>query len=117
VSICVEIKANEEGSIGFGISVAGFDGVIGTPNSIDWTLTDTDKNVINSRTDVAATNLDLVTWILLEGDDLAIPGTDTERVLTLKILYDSVLGGISRNNVTENEQVEFDIKDLLMINP
>ena len=63
-----------------------------TPTAINWTVTDGDGNVINSREeqDVAPDNS---VTIVLTGDDLAVsPGDDGRRQVIVRATYDGSLG-------------------------
>ena len=64
------------------------------PNSgLNWSLSDLEGNIVNSRTAVALTPAATVN-IILSGLDLAlVDGKDTYRVLTVEGTYNSLLGG------------------------
>jgi hypothetical protein len=85
-----------------------------TPKTANWTLSDLDGTVINTRSDVdlaavLATEID----IALSGDDLALQNaTDTgRRAFLVKSTYDSALG----NDLPLNEETQFDINDFVKI--
>jgi len=63
------------------------------PNSgLNWSLSDLEGNIVNSRTAVALTPAATVN-IILSGLDLAlVDGKDTYRVLTVEGTYNSLLG-------------------------
>ena len=60
------------------------------PESVSWTLTDTDGRVINSREDVSESAASTIN-IVLTGDDLAISGSYT-RIVTVDAVYSSTYG-------------------------
>lgn len=78
------------------------------PNSITWSLTDKDGNVVNSRSaesETPATSVDIV----LGGDDLALTEhADNERILTVETDYDSSLG----SGLALRDEVRFRIAPL-----
>lgn len=80
-----------------------------TPDSITWDLTDTDGNVINSRSSVAvavpASSIDIV----LSGDDLAIQRPSMLwRIVTVEAVYDSSMG----SNLPFKDEIRFEIQPL-----
>lgn len=79
-----------------------------TPITITWKLTDRAGNVVNSRTAVSVTPAPTVAF-LLTGDDLAIPATDSRRVLTLSWTYNSTLG----SGLTGRGQAFFSIEQFV----
>jgi len=66
-----------------------------TPATLNWTLTDTALNIINSRSVVSITPSTSVD-IVLTGDDLAFQSGETgkyaRRIITLQGTYDSTEG-------------------------
>lgn len=79
------------------------------PNSgLNWSLSDLEGNIVNSRTAVALTPAATVN-IILSGLDLAlVDGKDTYRVLTVEGTYDSLLG----NDLPIKDSVVFLIRNL-----
>jgi len=81
------------------------------PNNISWTLTDTQGNVINSRTAVVvavpASSIDIV----LSANDLATSSTNRKRVLTITADYDSDAG----TSLPLRAEAIFEIEDLVNI--
>jgi hypothetical protein len=61
------------------------------PETIVWSLTDLDGNVINSRSDVEVSPTAASINIVLSGDDLAISST-LDRVVTVEATYNSAYG-------------------------
>ena len=100
--------AGEESSIAFGYSLTGLINEAVTPDSFTWTLTDVDGVVINSRLDQAVTPAS-ETFVLLKGDDLKNDRTSNERILTVKAIYDSELGGVPQLNLPLTDELHFDI--------
>lgn len=81
-----------------------------TPDTMTWTLTDVDGNVINSRSGVVVGSLSTVVTIILSGDDLQIVNGDKleVRVVTFIGTYTSSLGG----GLPLTDQVQFTIENL-----
>ncbi len=75
----------------FTFSFADEDEEAVTPVSANWTLTDSEGNVINSRSAVAISPLATTADIVLSGDDTARISTDTQRILTVSGTYNSDL--------------------------
>jgi hypothetical protein len=68
------------------------DGDLVVPNSVSWTLTESDGDVVNGRQDVSETPASSVD-ILLQGDDLlAKPAGGGYLLMTVTADYDSALG-------------------------
>jgi hypothetical protein len=60
------------------------------PDSILWTLTDSDDEIVNLREDVEVTTPEASIVIVLQGDDIALSGTGREiRTLTVNAEYTS----------------------------
>ncbi len=77
------------------------------PATMTWTLTDEDGSVVNSREDVAVTDVPLTSEmsILLQGDDLVVDGNDpVTRIVTFEGTYDSASFG---NGLPLIDQSEF----------
>jgi len=84
-------------------------GAVVVPDSINWTLTDAEGNVVNGHdsTSVAvpAASVDIV----LSGDDLTCPhGRDRSLILLLEAVYDSTEG----SDLPLREQVRFMVQNL-----
>jgi hypothetical protein len=78
------------------------------PDSITWTLTDENGNVVNDREDVAPTPAESID-IVLSGDDLAVlANTSDLRIVTIEWVYDSTEG----NNLPGKDEARFRIVDL-----
>lgn len=88
------------------------DGNAMTPDSATWTLTDTSGNVINSRSSVSITPIATTNYVVLSGDDLAIPRPGIlGRVLTVEAVYDSTYG----TNLPFKDEVVFEILPLVNV--
>lgn len=81
-----------------------------TPDTMTWTLTDLDGNVVNSRLNIPIGTLSTVVTVILSGDDLQIIDGDEyeDRVLTAIGTYTSSLGG----PLPLTDQVRFTIENL-----
>ena len=88
--------AVEESTVKLTITFTDENDDAATPTSINWTLTDGDGDIINSRDEVAVDVPASSIVLALTGDDLAIqPGETGEfvkRIFTLKAVYSSDLG-------------------------
>lgn len=65
-----------------------------TPTAATWTLTDRDGTVINSRQDVTISTPGTSDDVVLQGDDLALQGTDDDglRYFLCEFTYTSDAG-------------------------
>ena len=85
------------------------------PNSLYWTLTDPDGDVINSRSMTAITSVQASVDIVLQGSDLGIPAgalrAEEDRVVTLSGNYNSSLG----NALPLYDRVKFKVINLSAI--
>jgi predicted NAD/FAD-dependent oxidoreductase len=86
-----------------------------TPNGANWTLTDEDGAVINSRENILISSPATQEEILLQGNDLAISsgfsGTAEKRIFTVQASYDSDLG----NGLPLNDQLVFYVDALIAV--
>lgn len=84
------------------------------PDSVLWTLTDEDGNVINDREDESETPGSTMT-ILLSGDDLAFQagesGESVWRVLTIEATYTSDLGA----RLPLKDSLKFPLRNLVAV--
>jgi len=78
------------------------------PNNINWWLYDSSRNIVNGRSNVPIIIPAASVNILLQGDDLAIIGTDNRRVMRIEYDYDSLLGF----GLPGKAEIEFDITNL-----
>lgn len=79
-----------------------------SPDTLSWSLTDLDGNIINSREDVTVSSPSSTETIVLSGDDLAIPNrSKRERILSAEGTYTSDLG----SGLPIKESVKFIIID------
>ena len=80
--------------------------------SLNWTLSDTEGNIINERSAVAIVSPTNPQEILLQGYDLIISGSENEqRVLTIEGTYNSTNG----SNLPIKDQVRFWIDNLVAV--
>ncbi len=104
----------EESSISIGIAITGLDDEALTPNTFEWTLTDVDGNIINSRVFTAQTPA-ATNWVDLEGDDLVLPGTSGVRVVTTKGTMNTTRDGVPLINKPYTKEKRFEICKVLNI--
>ena len=82
------------------------------PDSITWTLSKINGDIVNSREDVDVVPPASSINITLSGDDLAVADDeDVVRVLTVKMVYDSSIG----NDLPQNDKTTFNIIPLSQI--
>jgi len=89
------IHATEESTLVLDVSLFDENGVLVTPTSAQWSLTDGGGTAINSRTDVPVAPLASEFSIVLSGADLGLAVGETspaKRVLLVEFEYDSDLG-------------------------
>jgi hypothetical protein len=96
----------------FVITVAFTDsnGVAVIPNQVLWTLTNQNGDLVNSREDVSVTPASTVN-IVVSGDDLAMEGYGSRRILTILAVYDSEYG----ENLPLRARAVFNIDDLVAV--
>lgn len=105
--------AREKGTFTIPVSFTDENGDAVIPDSITYSVSRVlDDSIVNSLENVSVVTPAASVNITLSGDDLAIlTDSDTERELTIKIVYDSDIG----NNLPQNEYDTFDIKPLSQI--
>jgi hypothetical protein len=85
------------------------------PNSLYWTLSDPDGNVVNAHSGTAIESVQTSVDIVLQGSDLLISSgslqAEEERVLTIQGNYNSSLG----NALPLNDRVKFTVINLSAI--
>lgn len=102
-------KAVEGSTFGIVFSFTDSAGASVVPNSLVWTLTDKDGNVINSRSSESITPGASVT-VVLSGDDLALPDEDDAvRVVKISGDYDDPIG----NGLPIIAQAIFEIENVI----
>lgn len=102
---------NERGTLKVTISFTDESGDAVTPATVTWSLTDENGTVINSRSNVSIGSLDTSVTLVLSGADLALVNASVDRILTVRITYDSDLG----SGLTENEEALFKINPLVNV--
>lgn len=110
----LERPAQEEGTYSVKFTFKDELGVLVTPSSLKWWLTDLGGTVINNRSDVDVALVTNPYYLVLTGDDLQMTEIVDDfdyRVLTLKGTYDSELG----NNLPLVHAVMFKLSNLLVI--
>lgn len=90
-------EAEEESTYIVQCTFTDEDGNAVVPNSINWTLTDDDGTVINSREQVAVGSPASSIEVVLSGDDLLLSETEetyeaASRIFTIEATYDSDAG-------------------------
>ena len=104
--------AREKGTFVVKVTFTDEAGTAVTPDSINWTLTNTAGTVINSRTQVSVASPASTIYIVLTALDLAIPDAeDLLRIVTVEIVYDSDRG----NDLPQKDEDNFTMKPLPFI--
>lgn len=102
-------SVTENGSAVFTVAFTDPDENAVTPETITWSLYDSDDVIINSREDVAVVTPASTIYIVLDGDDLEIDSDDdVNRRLIISWTYNSTYG----TGLNGREVVEFSIDDL-----
>lgn len=105
-------NAFEESTYAITISFTDETGAAVTPSSATWTLTDSQGQVVNSRSAVSISSLAASKTIALSGNDLSLAGYfGVERVLTVEAVYTSSLG----SGLPLKQEVHFNITPLLNV--
>ena len=105
----IDAHAREEGTFVIQATFADEDDAGVVCDTLTWTLSDMDGNVLNGRSEVAITPSATTETIVLFGTDLSMVASQTnERLLTLHWTYSSSYG----TNLPANEQATFMIDDL-----
>jgi len=106
---------NEKGTAVIEVRFVDEDGQAVTPKTGTYTLTDDEGNVVNSRQDVAISNLASSVNIVLSGDDLQISsgfsGSADWRILTVEITYDSNYG----TDLPQKDTLKFAVNNLTAV--
>jgi len=106
-------KAEEQSTYVIQVDFADEDGNAVVPDTVNWKLTDSDGNVINSRSSESVTPATTV-YITLQGDDLQVitgKGSNKKRVLTVWGTYDSDL----LTDAPFKDSCTFFVKDLVSV--
>lgn len=89
----LSVRAKENGTYLITAVLRDEEGELATPETLSWTLKDSNGVVVNGRLNVPIVGPGSTVEILLYGDDLATPGRkDAARVLTLRGTYNSSRG-------------------------
>lgn len=105
------VEAVEESTLAIVISFTDEDGNAETPATANWTLTDDDGDVINSREEVTISSLDTSVTVVLSGDDLALQSGESGsavRRFVVQGTYNSDLG----NGLPMIDSVAFPVRDV-----
>jgi len=108
------LHVNEESTAVFTVAFTDEDGNDVTPDSIAWSLTDDDGDVINSRDEVAAVPDTSIT-ITLAGDDLALQDGETGRTVKRHLVIEAVYDSDTVTNSPLKEDGVFYIDNLTKV--
>lgn len=107
----LDVTANEKSTMVVTVSFTDHTGAAVTPNAgLNWTLTDEQGNVVNSRDAVTLTPHDHITIVLHGNDLIALPGSE-KLILTIEGTYDSSIG----NGLEIKEQASFAVANLIAV--
>lgn len=108
----IDAHAREEGTFVISLTFTDEDDNGVVCDSLNWTLSDMDGNVLNGRSAVSITPSATTESIVLSGTDLTmISGQTHMRMITLQWTYSSTYG----TNLPQNDQATFIIDDLLHV--
>ena len=104
-------KVNEESVLPLALVFKDEDGVVMSPTSVKWSLSEADGTIVNSRTDVTLSGPPYN--LVLSGADTALQGTDDnlERRLTIRAVYTSTYG----SGLKLNREIQFWIQPLVNV--
>ena len=107
--------AVEESTVKITVSFEDESGEEATPTSINWTLTDVNRTIINSRDAVSIVAPASTVTVVLSGDDLALQvgetGDAVYRYFTVEAVYSSDIGA----DLPLKDQLEFPLKNLVAV--
>ncbi len=110
-----ENYAVEESTAKLTISFTDEDDQVVTPNSINWTLTDDQGTIINSRDNESVAVPASTIIVGLSGDDLALQTGETGnyvyRIFTIEAVYNSSLG----SNLPLKDSLKFAVRNLVAV--
>lgn len=102
---------NEKATAVIVVAFTDEDGAAMTPETLTWTLTDLNGNIIHGR-DAESITPNTSVDIILSGDDLAIPNHSLlKRIITIEGTYNSSYG----TGLPLKDQVIFTINDLVVV--
>ncbi len=111
MSVIISTAAREGSTFVITCTFKDETGTAVSPDTMTWTLTDTDGNIINGRDGVTIASPSASEVIVLSGSDLPVINGDRLLILTLEGTYTSVNGA----GLPLKEQVQFSVKDLTAV--
>jgi hypothetical protein len=82
------------------------------PNSITWSLTDEDGDIINSREDIAIVTPAASVTIEISGDDLPWEGNYPSELYYLYVLFKAVYDEADATDVPQNQEKRIAVSNL-----
>jgi len=107
----ITIRPNEQGMLALTATYKDHAGTAVVPATMNWTLTDVNGTVINSRSSVAIASPTSSDTIALSGSDLPTSGSDRELICTFEGTYNHALGSA----LPRKESVIFWVADLVEV--
>ena len=107
--------AKEEGTYMITCAFTDEDGDAVAPDSITWTLSDSNGSIINSREDVAVGSPASSVDIVLSGDDLAIQAGETASTVTRRITIEAVYDSDAGSDLPLKDEAVFPLENLLNV--
>jgi hypothetical protein len=102
-------EAEEEGTFPVKLEFRDENDALVSPNAAAWTLTDPKGRVINDRVSVTIAAPTNTEYIVLSGDDLALPNAQNRiRYITVEWDYNSTTYG---NNLPKKDEVHLKIRE------
>jgi hypothetical protein len=108
----ISTYANEKGTYIITVNFYDEDDVAVTPNSLTWTLSDVDGNVINSREDVVVNTPSSTEEIVLTGEDLAIQEGETDEIVLRKFTVEAAYDSDAGSNLPLKDEATFGLNNL-----
>ncbi len=103
------VLADEGSTLGIVVGFTDDDGAAETPTSADWTLTDENGTVINSREEVTINSLAASVTVTLSGNDLDLLAGETGETAIRHFLVQAVYSSDLGNDLPLVKAVAFPI--------
>ena len=111
----ITTQTNEKSTLIFTVTFTDEAGGAVIPDSITWTLSDSDGTIINSREDVAIGSPASSVDIVLSGDDLAILSGETSATVSRRFTVKAVVDTDAGSNLPIKKEAIFPLENLLNV--
>lgn len=113
--MAIDFYVNEESTLKLSLTFTDEAGLPVTPSTIKWTLTNSDGQVINNRTNVEIAPAGSVEDLMLFGDDLLILDTEKRKTLVKRFFTVNVTYQDGGSTYPLHEVTTFKIRNSLTI--